>query len=281
VFLEYQATEWLAFQAGQFLTPYGIWNIDHGTPTLVGVRRPYIIGDALFPERQTGLEAHGAFHLDRTSFGYHATLSNGRGPLDSFLDLDANKAAGGRLFVRHTGLGTLTLGGSAYYGKYTDRSTTWATAAGKEPPLLEIRDAITEEFTELAMAADLRWEWEGLLVQGEVIRSDRGYADEHRRVVTEGRELQPDYSRLGTYGLIGFRTSFFGAMPYVFGETYDFEGDPFLSNAAGTAFGLNVRPQANVVFKAQYFFALLGDESDQRLFRGSLRRLDLQVAWAF
>ncbi len=280
-FLEFQATSWLALQLGQYLTPYGVWNIDHGTPTVIGVRRPFIIGEALFPERQTGIEAHGAFHLDRTSLGYHLTLSNGRGPVDSQLDLDSNKALGGRLYLRNTTFGSLTLGASSYYGKFTDRTTEYGRVAGSDPPLLEIRDPVTEQFTELALAVDLRWEWSGLLLQSELIRNDRVYEDQYREVIQSGRTLRADYSRLGFYGLVGYRTPYFGIMPYVIFEDYNFAGDTIFAKTMAHSSGFNIRPQPNVVFKAQYTFALLGGDDDARIFRGALRRFDLQAAWAF
>lgn len=280
-FLEYQANEWLAFQLGQFLTPYGIWNIDHGTPTVIGIRRPFIIGEALFPERQTGLEAHGAFHIDKTSVGYHVTLSNGRGPLDSHLDLDANKAVGGRLFVRNSSIGTLTLGSAAYYGTSTDRETYYGFEEGVDPPLLEVRDPILYQFRELALAADLRWEWQGLLLQGEAIHSQRVYEDEYRRKFDGGRALQSDYARFGAYGILGYRTPYWGIMPFASIEGYDFAGNETFGHVLAEALGLNIRPQSNVVFKLQYVFAILGDENTGKAFRGTLRRLETQAAWAF
>jgi hypothetical protein len=119
------------------------------------------------------------------------------------------------------------------------------------------------------------------VLQSELIRNDRVYADPYREVIQTGRTLRADYRRLGGYGLVGFRTPLFGVMPYVIGESYNFAGDTIFAKAVAHALGLNIQPEPNVVFKAQYSFALLGGDDDARIFRGALRRVDLQAAWAF
>lgn len=279
VFLEYQARDWLAVQLGQFLTPYGIWNIDHGSPTVIPVRRPFVIGESLFPERQTGIEAHGAFLSGKTSFGYHLTFSNGKGPLDAYLDLDDNNALGGRLYVSSTALGHATLGGSAFYGKYTDRNKAYRPEPGISPPQLETVSAITEQYDELAFGGDLRWEIDGFLAQAEVIVNQRNYTDPYRRV--DGGGIVADELNIGGYALLGYRTPWLGIMPYTMAESYNFAINTLLPPTVTTTTGLNIQPSPNVVFKLQYEYAQLGDTSSKELLRGTLHQFDAQAAWTF
>jgi hypothetical protein len=278
VFLEYQATEWLAVQLGQYLTPYGIWNIDHGTPTIIPVRRPFIIGEDLFPERQTGIEAHGAFHSGNTSVGYHLTFSNGKGPVDTYLDLDDNNALGTRLFVRNTGFGTLTVGASGFLGTYTDRGKAYRPKAGVTPTQIELVDDILVQYDEVSLGIDARWEWNNFLTQAELIVNQRNYVDPYRR--NDGAVV-PDEFNFGGYALFGYRTPWLGVMPYTLAEYYNFSVSTLLPPAISTATGLNIQPQANIVFKLQYQYTQLGTLSSSEILRGTVHQLDAQAAWAF
>lgn len=279
VFLEYQATDWLAIQVGQWLTPYGIWNIDHGTPTVIPVRRPFVIGENLFPERQTGIEAHGAFLSGSTTLGYHLSVSNGKGPVDSYMDLDNNSALGGRLFLRNTSVGTLQVGASVFTGKYTDRSKSYAPKAGVTPTQLEIHDPIAVQYNELSFGADVRWEYEGLVAQAEGIINQRNYVDPYRRI--DGGGIVADELNIGGYALVGYRTPWLGIMPYTMAEYYNFAVNTLLPPAITSTTGLNIQAQPSVVFKLQYQYTQLGNLESHELLRGTLHQFDAQAAWTF
>jgi len=267
-------------RVGQFLTPYGIWNVDHGSPVIIGVRRPFIVGQELLPSRQTGVEVYGALSFGPSQVGYHLTLSNGRGPIDSYQDLDHNKAIGGRLFFKHdtSKYGTLTLGTSFYKGKYTDATDTLTAQPDGSFKNVE---TIAAQYDEFAVAADAKWEWEGLLVQSEFITQQIAYPDGHRPSdpgFSGGPPgFVPDYRRIGVYALAGYRTPFLGIMPFFGGEHYDPGVYNFDFKADAIWGGFNVRPTPRVVLKAQYTHSWLPLNPDW----GGLNAIDFQAAWSF
>lgn len=277
VWVEHFISEALILRIGQWLTPYGIWNVDHGSPTFIPTIRPYVIGDGLIPERQTGIEARGSVFIDATKLGYHLTLSNGRGPIDAYQDMDANKGVGGRLFVQNDSLlGALALGVSGYGGTYTDRP----------PPLvifdpvegLIANDAVSVRYRERALAVDLKWEWEGWLLQSELVLSDLAYAD-RARPSNPGRTpggppgFAADQRRLGAYGLLGYRTPWWSTMPYLLLSQYD---GGLVSNVWAYIGGFNLRPEPNIVLKLEYTkVAFDGDDVP------GYQQFLSQIAWSF
>ena len=269
----------LSFRFGQFLTPVGIWNVDHGSPTVIGVFRPYIIGEGLFPLRQTGIQVSGEWAGATNQFGYFATLSNGRGPSDAYADLDNNKGVGGRLVWSNTAYGLLTVGASAYKGTYSSRGREYgvATPQGRAPQLVST-NPLLQQYREQSIAADARWEHKGLLVQGEVMQHEVVYNDGYRP--QQNGLIFADYRERGYYVLAGYRLPWFGIMPFATFEGYNFASQPFLPPANSESIGLNVRPKPTVVIKLQYNMSQIGPDSSQPI-RGTLRRILTQLAVAF
>jgi len=269
-------------RVGQFLTPYGIWNVDHGSPVIIGVRRPFIVGEALLPEHQTGLEGYGSLNFGPSQIGYHLTLSNGRGPIDTYQDLDHNKAVGGRVFFKHdASFGTLTVGASFYKGKYTDAHSEFSISPTGD---LVISNALVQSFDELAFAADVKWELGGMLVQSEAILNDTAYDDPGRppAFALDGGPpgFNLDSRRMGIYGLAGYRTSFLGIMPFFGGEYYQVGANSLTPPAAAVWGGLNSRPTPRVVLKAQFTHSWFDGKFPGKN-PGHFNGLDLQAAWSF
>ncbi len=282
--LEYQPFDFLSIRGGEWLTPYGYWNDDHGSPTIIAVHKPFPIGDAFFPEHQTGLVALGKYFVGSTAIGYAATLSNGRGPYDVIRDLDNNKAVGGRVYVESSAFGNLTVGAAAYRGRYTASTKRYRVDNTGAQPVAAIYRTIDSAFDELSLGADVRFLWKGLHVQGEVMTNETHYDPRHRPR-TAGFDPAPtfsaDYRRVGGYLLLGYRTSWLNLMPYVMGEHSSYADNDQAPPVWAWSAGLNLRPTPNVVLKAELAIAKFNGVGSTGLGKDDMPYFGSQAAWAF
>jgi hypothetical protein len=282
VYLDWAPLSFLTLRVGQFLTPYGVWNVDHGTPTIVPIQRPFVIGYNFFPERQTGFELHGRVDVSNYSqIGYHLTLSNGTGPATEYKDLDANKAIGGRLFWEYRALGELRVGGSIYYGRDTDLVSTPTLSMGEFGSI----EKITTQSDSLALALDATFKYRGIQVQAEFITRQLKYTDAGRTLSFSPSTMETHYSadsfRYGSYLLLGYRFNWFGVMPYVViqrtgGVDPVFQQKDFATPLIG---GVNIRPIDELVLKIEYAHVLFDD--DGLIPDGKIQVGGIQLAWAF
>ena len=283
VYLEWSITPWLALRAGQFLTPYGIWNVDHGSPTIISVIQPVVIARQLFPERQTGLELRGQLALSaQSSIGYHLTLSNGLGPASDYVDLDDNKAVGARVWWLYEGYGQLTLGGSGFIG--TDADTQMLIGLGSDEHL-KYTERVNAKSTVLSLAADVQWRLDGLLLQAEFASRQTVYTKDGRPALTHPltgvRAGLPDAFDYGYYFLAGYRFEWLGVMPYVVAHFVEYLERRLLLRPKTYVFeaGLNIRPMDSVVFKIQYQGSYWPDGFVVADY--PFHSIYLQLAWAF
>ncbi len=276
--VEYRLDEKLTLRAGHFLTPYGIWNVDHGSPVIVGVLRPFVIGQQLIPEAQVGLEGYGSFHLGSSLLaGYHLTLSNGRiGTHGEYLAPNGKPGVGGRFFVESNALGTLRLGASGYTGRYTDANYAYSMAG--------VTKVTTLQYDEWSAAADVHWDYKLLLLNAEFVRNTIHYRAGNP-VHADLTPIDNDY-RAGLYVLAGVRLPFYEKlMP--FGMYEFFRTSDALRHEGGmnndiykyTA-GLNYHLQPNLVIKAQYDWVKHRGQNPVHMVDDSTEVLS-QVAWAF
>jgi hypothetical protein len=275
-FVEYTLDERLTLRAGHFLTPYGVWNVDHGSPAIVSVQRPYIVGQELIPKAQVGLEAYGAFHLGGSRLGYHATVSNGRiGENPQYLDYDDRLAFGGRLFLENTKVGNLKVGVSAYGGRYTEAQNALASP-------VEVEERVLEQFDELSLGADVHWEVAGLNLTGEVVWNDRRWK--------AGLPRRPDAStydrdaRWGAYVVAGYALPFARrVMPYVRGEFFRATTelrDEAQPDALLGFVGVNTHVQPNLIVKVEYGHAVFRGY-DGPPYDSNVDVSFAQTSWAF
>jgi len=286
VWVEHEFSTLAKLQVGQFLTPYGIWNVDHGSPAVIGIRRPFAVSDELFPEHQVGLQLYGNTFFDPVEVGYHLTLSNGRTPVE-YEDFDDNKAVGARLYAKTDAVGSLTVGASFYRGGYYDRSAKYVVLDHDGVTVADKQYTTISKYQELSLGADVKWQWKRLLVQGEAIVNEARFShgtDSRPRVpaVVGPQGFQPDYRRWGAYGLIGYRTHIVQTMPYFILQYVFAPDDPIVPPVLGAQFGLNIQPTPGVVFKVEYTYTKLGPNPGSiGLGLSPLRILASQVAWAF
>ena len=281
IYVEHEFTGLLHLQAGQFLTPYGIWNVDHGSPTIIGIKKPFVVSAELFPEQQTGLHLYGSGFIDPFEIGYDLTVSNGRGPVD-YEDFSDDKAYGGRVYAKTEAFGTLTVGASFYRGGYYDRSSQYVPDANGMG--VHQQYTTTNKYEELSLAGDLKWEYESLLVQGEVIENEAAFSVAGRPrvdVITPPQGFQADYRRWGAYGLVGYRLPVVPLMPYVLVQHSISPDMPSTPPATAYEVGVNLRPTAAVVVKLEYADWHFSAPGSAGFGNFPLRILASQIAWAF
>ncbi len=282
--LQYSASPMFSVRAGSWLTPYGIWNVDHGSPTIIPVVRPYTIGLELLPESQTGVLVRGVgYPSDSISLGYAVGLSNGRGPVKEYADLDGNKAVTLRVHATHRAEGTLALGLSGYYGRFTDlQQSVRLTADG-----VELTEDIISQYDEITYAGDVKYTLGGFHLQGEFVLNERKYTEVGRTLHSD-TTFTPDIRQYGGYGVVGYRFDWLGVMPYMTGEYFVVPNileptrPPTKDRISVFGIGINARPTQNVTIKLEGNYATFGgDIPEDSAFADPVRNLQTQAAWAF
>jgi hypothetical protein len=296
--VEYRLNELFTLRAGQFLTPYGQWNVDHGSPTLIDVAPPFVIGQELLPKSQVGLEAYGTRYLGDTRVGYHLTMSNGRiGDNPQFLDYDSSFGFGGRVFADLSFLGDLKLGASVYGGK----STQVVRGLSIEQIELVPGDPTTAlpyyipfsrqlSFKELSFGVDARWQLGGLLLIAEYLQQSMSSIETTSSGLAQlmGAPLDvassPDFTKKGYYIIAGYSLPY-EVMPFVmFQYINDSTGsrDATERNKAyGYTAGINWHLKPNVVVKASYTISKFPDAPAAWVNSKKFDWFSGQIAWAF
>ncbi len=298
--VQWNQIDWLKLSAGLFLTPYGIWNIDHGSPTRLMAAAPFLYVFEMFPTYQLGLLLEGDLPVKGLHLGYVLTLSNGRSPVDKKGDLDADKALGGRIMLSGADTISWQLGVSWYWGHYTDQKEI-----GIAIPQIDFQKIPIEKYRETALGADLNLAWGSLGIQWELLANWRNYDDALRPpsltypidvFMGSGLPSEAD-ALLGGHRAAdrltwGMSTTFsyelpFNAVrlrPYVNIVWMDFNDNIIYDNLFGMVFGLNWRIGGKVVLKPEFAFGHWPNKAPQpMLMYGSdnMYRINMQLAIAF
>lgn len=274
VHVTYSPLDWLGVIAGRFLTPYGIWNIDHGSPVVLPVRLPYLQSRGMMPLAQTGLQIFGrVFPTDSLFLDYALTVSNGRGPTEAYLDFDENKGVGLKLRLTYSG-GPVEFhtGSYGYFGEYTDiKKRTVARVNDDLTPDMSRDDAMTVQvipvnaYHEAVVSYDFKIAFFGAEIQSEVVwrrvfHSVHPMMNKDEAAINGLSPLEdyymPDYVAWGAYVLGAYTlpipVEWLQLTPYVM---YEY-GDPLPTSAMSSSHfliaGLNIKPSPYVVLKAEY-----------------------------
>jgi hypothetical protein len=189
-------------RAGLFLTPYGIFNVDHGTPTRIMVSEPLFISYQLLPRQLIGVEAFGTIPFLPWTLGYHLHVSNGRTLAQ--VDFTDSKAVGGRVYLSTRNPFPIKLGLSGYAGNGEDVETT-----------LNVRRT-NFSFNEYGLSGDLSIDVGSLRVRSEVVVNWTFFDDGHRRVWA-GSPLA-DATHLGAYVAFAYQLPWYGIEPLIMTE---------------------------------------------------------------
>jgi hypothetical protein len=253
--IEHTMTDLFNLRVGYFLTPYGIWNVDHGTPTLISLVLPAFQVEESVPARQLGVQAYGAMTTGNIELGYAAYVSNGRAP---FLeDPTDTKAVGGRVHANWLGDNLrLKLGASGYVGDSLDRSKRLTFSEDG----VGLSVDTTYDYEEWAFGADLALDWGDFRTRVEGLVHRVRYEDGRHEPLAYGApgRFQPNRYEYFGYSIFAYRLGAFE--PYTYTElkyTNPSEGSFDMSYLPG--FGVNVHFSPYAQLKTQYLAAKFYD----------------------
>jgi hypothetical protein len=277
--VEYAFSDRFTLRTGEFLTPYGIWNVDHGSPTLLGNTPPTSTSIEMFPRQQVGLEAYGSQYLGATRLGYHLTVSNGRiGDNPPYKNLNGLPGFGGRVFVENEALGSLRVGLSGYSGRYTRYTTSTSYTADPITGNVAATSStnLSAQYDERTVGADVSWKWKRLALNAEVIAQRYDYTAAGLAVPAMPGRTVADYTRAGGYATLAYELPWLGLTPWILFDTYrsDLKSCEAAHNLAP---GLDLRLRPDFVVKVQIDH--IYSTGTRPRFR--LNDLTAQVAYAF
>jgi len=200
--IDWTPSDLFNLRAGLFLTPYGIWNVDHGTPTRIMVSEPLFLAVQLIPSQLLGVEVFGSVQALPWTIGYHVHVSNGRSV--GQLDFSDSKAIGGRVFVSTRNPFGIKLGVSGYFGNSED---VVGASSNRRTNF---------SFVERAISGDLSLDIGALRIRTEVVTSWTVYED-GKRVKVIGLPLA-DSMRLGAYLMVAYQLPWYGIEPLLMCE---------------------------------------------------------------
>jgi hypothetical protein len=261
VVLERAWIEWNGAQAfklrvGNWFTPFGIWNEDHGSPTLISLALPQFIIQRWIPIRQTGLMGYGNAFAGEWELGYALTFSNGRQEISNF-NFEDKFGYGGRLYARRdTGSINTTFGLSYFTGTSSDQAINLTSA---DP--LAFETPTTWEYNEHVLGADVAVDIDATRIRAEALLRRTTYTPGHRGGGDPNAyadTLVPDAWQHSVYLLVANQLPWAGIEPFLWAEAY--QAPRYLSDGVFIgSVGVNVHFNAAITWKTQLTRAVFFD----------------------
>lgn len=262
----------LKLRFGKFITPAGVWNVDHGSPVVLTVRQPLqTTTTPIFPESQLGMMVFGRAPVGDHDLDYSGYVSGGRidGAASAVSTVDRNSidkltdlAYGGHAGIKLDVLKSVGLGASFFNGPLRQKITTSQIefaledllAGIQKPRDMTVTDTYWKKERETAVGVDAKVEVSQFLLQSEF-----NYG--HRE-----NELEKGTADLTGWYVLGAWTQPLGAdfslTPYVMYEALATEitdegasgafNDVGLEGLTTLQFGLNASIYSNVRLKTEY-----------------------------
>ncbi|WP_437297881.1 hypothetical protein [Sorangium sp. So ce426] len=260
VSIERAHIDWTRFnlfkvRVGQFFTPIGIYNVDHGSPVLITAAIPYFITSRLFPTRQTGIMIYGSTFAGPWELGYNAYVSNGRNE-DAPFAFDDNRGFGGRLHASYEDPGKMALKLGASFIASSSRDWVADYKVGEFNPDIHA----TWSFQEYTGAGDV-----SLDIGTTRLRAEAAVV---RVVYDEGKRqggfgvYAPDAWKTSTYAVAAHRLDFLDMEPFVIGAALHapFYGHDTMFQVGG---GLNFYITPDVTLRTQVLRTIMTALRDQ------------------
>lgn len=262
--------EWKRFQqmrvrVGNFFTPFGIWNVDHGSPTLISIAMPQMVQQKFFPLRQTGLQFLGSTFKGDWELAYRAWLTNGRTEQNP-LDFSDSKAFGGRLFARKDGGDLRAQFGASYHHGTVENKVVDITSAPPISETIEFNNDSTWAYTENIIGVDVSLDIGDTRIRSEGVARSKVYDEGKRQDVGISSPIpggqEANAWSFASYLLVAHQLPWWGLEPYLYAEVLQQHwGLP--DGLISPSVGLNIRfsPVAQFKFQASrgYFFDWLDD----------------------
>ena len=256
-YIEHTFRDEIGLRVGLWLTPWGIWNVDHGSPTLIPLIEPYFQSFQMFPTQQLGISAFGQVHLLPWTVEYSVGISNGRiaGPATLLrtswpsFDVTEDKMFSGRISARRTGQDELQFGLSAYWGRSATQAKTVSIV-----DRLSFEESVDLELEEWGVGGDFAYDRDHLRLRLEFTYTQYRYHGRRPRSFWYPLELAADSAQVGGYFLVStpFRWLDVGLEPYLYTEVIWWPSVIPADFMVAPSLGANIDFTTQVRLKFQY-----------------------------